>query len=440
MSYYILPKKNNQVNISPRFEDKRSGEPCISHSLLHYLNKQKEEWIAFSEDVLKVVNNYEFLFSKVPGYKFSVSKMRPPSEKFYLLMELAHIFNLFDTFSKKDITTMHFGNCPEASIECLDMLREDNQDIHIQMNDLFHSIENTQFNNIHNIEFMYFDNEIIPEIQHLDQDFNFDNLLLAFLNILIYQSNNGISIIKINDIFHRPILDIIFLLTGAYEKIYIIKPNTSNPFKNERFLVCKFFSGKQYNNVYIDNLKKLFIQKVSGRDNLANCYLASIIDGNLPYYFLNKVEESNIIIGQQQLEAYDQANNLMKNKNKDEKIEILKKNNIQKCIQMCEKFKIPYNKFVEKVNIFLQGHNSSHENVGGREGGVIAEGDVIAEGTREGEGSRERDGQGEVERIPNIFLNPSTRFLPSVDNLIEDDYSCIDHIIKNIIDKIINDD
>ena len=41
--------------------------------------------------------------------------------------------------------------------------------------------------NIHNIEFMYFDNEIIPEIQHLDQDFNFDNLLLAFLNILIYQ-------------------------------------------------------------------------------------------------------------------------------------------------------------------------------------------------------------------------------------------------------------
>jgi hypothetical protein len=36
-----------------------------------------------------------------------------------------------------------------------------------------------------------------------------------------------------------------------------------------------------------------------------------------------------------------------------DKIESLKKTNIQKCIQWCEKFKIPNNKFAEKVNIFL---------------------------------------------------------------------------------------
>ena len=136
MSYYILPKKNNQVNISPKFEEKETlqskPKPLISHSLIHYLNKQKEQCL-ISEEILKVVNNYEFLFSKVPGYKFSVSKMRPPSEKFYLLMELTHIFNLFDPFSKKDISTMHFCNCPESSIECLDILREDNKYIHIPM-------------------------------------------------------------------------------------------------------------------------------------------------------------------------------------------------------------------------------------------------------------------------------------------------------------------
>jgi len=433
MSYYILPKKNNQVNIAPQFEEKETSQnpkPIISHSLIHYLNKQKEQCV-ISEEVLKVVNNYEFLFSKVPGYKFSVSKMRPPSEKFYLLMELTHIFNLFDPFSKKDINTMHFGNCPEASIECLDMLREDNQDIHISMNDLFQSIENPQFNNIHNIEFMYFDNnesmcnsEEDSVIENQNYEFEFNSLLLAFLNILIYQSNNGVSVIKINQLFYRPVLDIIFLLTGAYEKIYIIKPNTSNTFKNERFLVCKCFSGKQYNNVYIENLKRVFLQQLLIKEKKSNFCLTSLLDCNLPYYFLNKVDESNIIIGQQQLDAYDQAINLMKNKNKEEKIENLKKSNIQKCIQMCEKFKIPYNKFAEKVNIFLQGHSNLHENVG------------------------------DQESVPNIFLNPSTRvilnevadptlFLDPVLSLdpepTNDEYACIKHIIKNIIEKIIND-
>ena len=36
-----------------------------------------------------------------------------------------------------------------------------------------------------------------------------------------------------------------------------------------------------------------------------------------------------------------------------DKIESLKKYNIQKCVQWCEKFKIPCNKFSDKINIFL---------------------------------------------------------------------------------------
>ena len=79
----------------------------------------------------------------------------------------------------------------------------------------------------------------------------------------------------------------------------------------------------------------------------------SIIDNNIPYYFSNKIEESNAVIGQQQLEAYDQIINILKNKNKDDKIEVLKRSHIQKCIQWCEKNQLPHNKFVERVNIFL---------------------------------------------------------------------------------------
>ena len=84
-----------------------------------------------------------------------------------------------------------------------------------------------------------------------------------------------------------------------------------------------------------------------------NKCVSSIIDNDLPYYLLNKLEESNIVIGQQQLEAYDQIINIFKNRNREEKLENLKRTHIQKCIQWCEKNQLPHNKFIDKINIFL---------------------------------------------------------------------------------------
>jgi hypothetical protein len=95
------------------------------------------------------------------------------------------------------------------------------------------------------------------------------------------------------------------------------------------------------------------LKSVMTDNSLTENNIHSIIDNNIPYYFSNKIEESNAVIGQQQLEAYDQIINILKNKNKDDKIEVLKRTHIQKCIQWCEKNQLPHNKFVERVNIFL---------------------------------------------------------------------------------------
>ena len=93
-----------------------------------------------------------------------------------------------------------------------------------------------------------------------------------------------------------------------------------------------------------------------------NNNISSIINCEIPSYFINKIDDINIIIGQQQLESIDQIINIIKNKNKDEKIETIKKSNIQKSITWCEKFKIPHNKFSEKVNIFLPLKIENEEN------------------------------------------------------------------------------
>jgi hypothetical protein len=89
----------------------------------------------------------------------------------------------------------------------------------------------------------------------------------------------------------------------------------------------------------------------------------SLIDNELPYYLLNKIDESNLVIGQQQLEAYDQIINIFKNKNRDERLDNLKKTHIQKCIQWCEKNQLPHNKFIDKINIFLTGKEKVIEEI-----------------------------------------------------------------------------
>jgi hypothetical protein len=64
---------------------------------------------------------------------------------------------------------------------------------------------------------------------------------------------------------------------------------------------------------------------------------------NIPYLFLNKIEEINTIIGHQQIDCIHSTILLIENKNKDAKIKNLVKINIQKCIKWCIKNNIQYN-------------------------------------------------------------------------------------------------
>ncbi|MEX0595576.1 MAG: hypothetical protein WD512_03675, partial [Candidatus Paceibacterota bacterium] len=86
--------------------------------------------------------------------------------------------------------------------------------------------------------------------------------------------------------------------------------------------------------------------------------LTKIINIEVPYIFINKVEEINAIFGQQQIENICHTINLIEN-HKPEKLETFKKTNISKCINWCQKHEIPYNKNLQSSNIFLSQRNSS---------------------------------------------------------------------------------
>jgi hypothetical protein len=104
------------------------------------------------------------------------------------------------------------------------------------------------------------------------------------------------------------------------------------------------------------HIKKInYIKLIVFLKKLEKKTIRSLLNFNIPYLFLMKIDEINNIIGQQVLEGLDSVVNLLKNK--EDKIESLKKINIQKSIMWCEKYNVPHNKVFEKSNIFLPLNN-----------------------------------------------------------------------------------
>jgi hypothetical protein len=355
MSYYLLPKIYHFLYVNPKY-DNNEYQIYSSYSLYNFYNDNKTEieLLCLKEndtklnnydELIKLVHPYEYIFYKVPGSNFSVSKLKPQTNMFYDLLEIVVTLNIFNFYiDNKSIKSLHVSSCCEDSNECIQMIRE-NYDEDIFLNFTNNDEEMYKVINNSKIDFIFF-NKPQTEI-----NLYIIKLIEFVMTILRYQSTGGTSIIKIDYIFHKPIVDLIYLLSSLFEKVYIIKPNTSNITTFEKYIVCKNFNV--VDDVKLEIHKSNYYKLQSFIKNFNNNNIVSIIDFQIPCYFSNKIDDINITIGQQQLESLDQIINILKNKNRDEKIEIMKKCNIQKSVSWCEKLKIPFNKFSEKTNIFL---------------------------------------------------------------------------------------
>ena len=347
MSYYIIPKINSNIMVKPKYSNELC-KPYISSSLLYYYNQIKNQIIDMIgnidisnnnfDDAIKIINPYEFIFSKVPGSKFSVSKLKPKTNLFYDLLEIYNNLNIFESYKAHSIQTLHISPNYSDSVDCFEILRENYHDTMLFLK---------KYN---------FDSSIIDatKLDFIFYETDYNNYFYSIIEILAIilknQAYKGTSIIKIGEIFHKPVIDALYFLTSLYEKVHICKSSTNNITSFDKYIVCKNFLHNEDSKLY---LKLNYYTLLVFIKNLDNKNITQILDFNIPFYFKNKIDELNIIIGQQQIEALDQIVLLYKNKNKDDKIEIIKKNNIQKSVTWCEKFKIPCNKFTEKTNIFL---------------------------------------------------------------------------------------
>jgi len=406
-TYYLLPRtpiflyKHTVFHEEPSFPT-----PVISHSLSTYLyeikaNMEKEDssekslyrknrdsdWDIYK----KYTNPYEYIDTLVPFTKTAVSKNKHLSRSYYKMIEMIHTFNLSFKTTAPVLSSFHLAEGPGGFIEAFAEIRNCKEDVYIGMtilddkndpnipawkktdvflkknpNVVIESGADKTGNLLVLENFVYCVEKYGSSMELITGDGGFDfstdfnnqenniaKLLFAQTCFaLCMQKENGAFVLKIFDCFMQHTVDLLYLLSSFYEKVYITKPQTSRYANSEKYIVCKGFlfpNCKPFYSFLYNAFSKIH------EDENSFCCVHRFLNVPVSKYFVSKVEEYNAIFGQQQLENIHYTLSLIENNIKQDKINHLIKTNIQKCIQWCIKNNVEYNMSMNTPtnNIFL---------------------------------------------------------------------------------------
>ena len=404
MSYYLLPAityiPDLDKHILPTVSN--NNKIIINRTLHKYLSILKlkiDECEVAWDKFKKYTNPYEFIHSIIPNTRQSICTYKPLSRSFFKMIEMTHMLNILNELPRDKCKSFHLAEGPGGFIEALVFLRKNRNDEYYGMT----LLEDTNVNipgwrkskgflfenpnviietgsdgkgdlmNSMNLIYCYKkykgqfdlitgDGGFDFSIHYLSQEMVSASLIISQISFAIaMQKHGGTFIIKMFDTFSKVSLDILYLLSNIYETVHFVKPHTSRYANSEKYIICKNFRiNDSQRQDLINSLFKLLVklQTVVTSQTIVTSQSENNIDNlfnfELPYYFINKVEEYNAIFGQQQVENISTTLNLIVN-NKPDKLELLKKYNIQKCINWCQEYKLEYNSLVQSNNIFLSG-------------------------------------------------------------------------------------
>jgi len=374
--YYLLPKSPSNIYQHLEYQDISGSPPTvISNSLSYYLSNIKllitdkeKQWDTYK----KYTNPYEYIHSYVPNKKKPVSKMKPLSRSFFKMVE---ILTQFPVGQEKEIHTFHLAEGPGGFIEAVAFLRDCPTDHYVGM-----TLQDSQDPNVpawkktdrflRDHPNVFLENGITGtgDILSLENfvgiaekygssmslvtgdggfdfssDFNQQEIFigkLLFAQIafaLVLQKRGGNFVLKIFDSFIQHTVDLLYVLSSFYEKVYIMKPQTSRYANSEKYVICTgfLFSSRES---FFPFLLATFEKMLENPSTNPLRFLSIPI----PLIFTRKIEEYNTLYGQKQIQNIQFTLSLMDNKNKGTKIENLIQMNIQKSIQWCIKYNIEY--------------------------------------------------------------------------------------------------
>lgn len=375
MNFFLLPQcfpfQYRKIDIHEDTE--KHDNSSLATYLYEIQEKIKEfdvEWDIYKE----YTNPYEYIHSKPPNRK-PIASYKPLSRSYFKMIELLHHFQILETFRNRGFQSFHLAEGPGGFIEALVNSRC-NQNPEKQIHDQYYGMtllnendktvpswkKSQSFLKTHSNIFIEYGRDGTGNVLSTENfigcvekyggkmdfitadggyDFCEENekhelkmypLLVAQICFSVcLQKKGGCFILKIYDCFLNSTMELLYLLSSFYEKVYISKPRTSRYANSEKYVVCLNFhfdknrEGEYYS--YMLNLMK-YVSCFSN-DN------PRIFRSKIPRYFTLKMEEYNMIIGQQQIETIFSTIMLMDAPNKKGKIEHLIRFHINKCIQWC---------------------------------------------------------------------------------------------------------
>ena len=167
------------------------------------------------------------------------------------------------------------------------------------------------------------------------------NLIFAEICFAILtQKKGGIFIIKFFDIFTLASVDLLYILSCFYTNVAISKPCTSRTANSEKYIVCENFKFDD-TSAYYNTFHNIFYWY-----DLKKVYIGRLLNSVIPTIYLNKIKEVNYLFGQHQIENINTTIELILTRYSSDKIDNLKKKNISRCIDWCNKNEIPYNNVI----------------------------------------------------------------------------------------------
>jgi len=152
-------------------------------------------------------------------------------------------------------------------------------------------------------------------------------IILYFIFFHQEQSAQSMFIFKIKNL--NPILcQFIYILSYIFDSCCIVKSSIYDKYKNEKYIICKRLNNNV--EVFQQNKKQMLYIIL----NKVNIY--SLLQKSPPLYFMNILNEINILFGQDQLFFLEQLIQLYQSPNLNDKIKILQKNNLDKCNQFIQ--------------------------------------------------------------------------------------------------------
>jgi hypothetical protein len=367
MSIVHFPKlSNNAWKYIDCIIDKEPITIFLSFSLFHYLtelNIKKKEFL----DVWDDVSDY----AHVP----KISVYKPISDLYFNIFEIIHCIRFnFKDYKAADFVMFSFSPNMYDAIEPVSNLRKN-------QNDKYYGFSTPIINDSLNIYTLNNSTYLLTDQykncadlvyceggdKNGSEQYRFEDLFFEISQAICVQAHKGTIIIKFHECFLKTTSELVFILSSMYEKTYIIKPNVSNIYSSERFLVCNNFLFTSYKDYY--HFFENAFEKIKNNGPCVSSLLSKI---QLPIFFKNKMDECNTIIGQQQLEnIYHVIENIENNK----KISILDvssvgvypkepyRSNMRSAILWCEKHGVEYYKPADYGDNHKRPNIFRHNNV-----------------------------------------------------------------------------